>query len=393
MVSRRKHEAHPSNAIGGDVSVAIMVKSVCRLLCAFSPSGSFASLPAPPPQVPLVSSGGPKIRRNRHSRVQGMSESEVSDAACGSCSGGPVDAASTIDGKSRLHLLTCLLHLIRLAPRSIQPHWIQVCLLYSKVFFSNCSLISACSQLIGDGRPRSSSDSTPANGLLRFLVGDPSTRIRSTCCYVIAAMFEKCKLFLASAESESHAKSKVAFTPLSVSLATSILRTLHVVRHAIQIEENCLVFAALVKCLISIAEHCPFQKLDCSSLLPVAVSLASCLQKHDEALPLSIYCVCTICRLHMSCCPGDTMRAQNIISGTVQTLKRMLESGAGDRATDGGCGVDTMRSISHISKCTPALLPLLLPSFIDVLLSLSVRSAPLQVLSFALQQLPLHFRS
>jgi hypothetical protein len=266
-----------------------------------------------------------------------------------------------------------------LAPRSIQPHWLQVRPFYKCFLVIIQCLTSAVSQLIGDGRPRSSADSTPANGLLRFVVGDPSTRIRSTCCYVVAAMFEKCKLFLASAESESHAKSKVAFTPLSVSLATSILRTLHVIRHAIQIEENCLVFGALVKCLISIAEHSPFQKLDCTSLLPVAVSLASCLHKHDEALPLSIYCVCTICRLHMSCCPGDTVRAQSIISGTVQTLKRMLESGASDRATDGGCGVDTMRSISHIAKCAPALLPLLLPSFIDVLLSLSVRSAPLQV--------------
>ena len=232
---------------------------------------------------------------------------------------------------------------------------------------------------MGDGRPRSSSDSTPANGLLRFVVGDPSTRIRSTCGYVVAAMFEKCKLFLASAESESHAKSKVAFTPLSVSLATSILKTLHIVRYAMQIEENCLVFGALVKCLISIVEHCPFQKLDCGSLLPVAVSLASCMHRHDEALPLSIYCVCTICRLSLSCSPEDAERAQGIIIGMVPALKRMLESGAGDRATDGGCGVDTMRSISHISKCAPTLLPLLLPSFIDVLLSLSLRSAPLQV--------------
>jgi len=133
LVSRRKHEAHPSNAIGGDVSVAIMVKSVCKLLCASSSTASIASLPPPPPQLSLASSGGPKSRRNRHSRVQGMSESEVSDAAGGS-GGGPVDAATTIDGKSRLHLLTCLLHLIRLAPRSIQPHWLQVRLVL-QVFF------------------------------------------------------------------------------------------------------------------------------------------------------------------------------------------------------------------------------------------------------------------
>jgi hypothetical protein len=194
-------------------------------------------------------------------------------------------------------------------------------------------------------------------------------------------MFEKCKLFLASAESESHAKSKVAFTPLSVSLATSILRTMHIIRHALQIEENCLVFGALVKCLISVVEHCPFQKIDCGSLLPVAVSLASIMHKHDEALALSIYCVCSICRLSMTCSPDDAPRALIIMNGTIPTLKRMLESGASDRATDGGCGVDTMRSISHISKCAPALLSQLLPSFIDVMLSLSARSAPLQVLS------------
>ena len=378
LVSRRKHDAHPSNAIGGDVSVAIMVKTVCRLLCSTSVSGSFLSPLAPaPPQPTLASSAASKGRRNRHSRVKGMSESEVSDAGGGSSVGGPVDAATTIDGKSRLHLLTCLLHLVRLAPRAIQPHWLQV------FFYSiRCSMPSPtlpCFQLIGDGRPRSSSDATPANGLLRFVVGDPSTRIRSTCCYVVAAMFEKCKLFLASAESECHAKSKVAFTPLSVSLATSILKTMHIVRHALQIEENCLVFGALVKCLISIVEHCPFQKLDCGTLLPVAVSLASVMHKHDEALALSIYCVCSICRLSMTCSPADAPRAQTIMNGTIPTLKRMLESGASDRASDGGCGVDAMRSISHIAKCAPALLPFLLPSFIDVMLSLSVRSAPLQV--------------
>ena len=218
---------------------------------------------------------------------------------------------------------------------------------------------------------------------MRFVVGDPSTRIRSTCCYVVAAMFEKCKLFLASAESESHAKSKVAFTPLSVSLATSILRTLHVVRHALQIEENCLVFGALVKCLTSIAEHCPFQKIDCGSLLPVAQSLAQCMHRHDEVLAHSIYSVCTVCRVSMSCSPCDDVRAQSIISDTLPLLKRMLESAASDRANDGGCAVDTMRSISHISKCAPVLLPLLLPSFTDVLLSLPLRSAPLQVSALA----------
>ena len=53
-----------------------------------------------------------------------MSESEISDAGGGG--GGPIDAATTIDGKSRLHLLTCLLHLVRLVPRCIQPHWLQV---------------------------------------------------------------------------------------------------------------------------------------------------------------------------------------------------------------------------------------------------------------------------
>jgi hypothetical protein len=130
LVSRRKHDAHPSNAIGGDVSVAIMVKTVCKLLC--SPSSSAAS-PSPLPPIPQVttSAAASKGRRNRHSRVQGMSESEVSDAGSGNA-GGPVDAATTIDGKSRLHLLTCLLHLIRLAPRSIQPHWLQVS---SSVFY------------------------------------------------------------------------------------------------------------------------------------------------------------------------------------------------------------------------------------------------------------------
>ncbi len=129
-MSRRKHEAHPSNAIGGDVSVAVMVKTVCRLLCVVSPpTGTLApplSLASP---SPASSSAPNKARRNRHSRVQGMSESEVSDAGGGNA-GGPVDAATTIDGKSRLHLLTCLLHLIRLAPRSIQPHWLQVLLTF-----------------------------------------------------------------------------------------------------------------------------------------------------------------------------------------------------------------------------------------------------------------------
>ncbi len=124
LVSRRKHEAHPSNAIGGDVSVAIMVKTVCKLLCSTSVSGSSYSSPAPQPTIaPTVASKG---RRNRHSRVMGMSESEVSDAGGGNTGGGPVDAATAIDGKSRLHLLTCLLHLVRLAPRAIQPHWLQV---------------------------------------------------------------------------------------------------------------------------------------------------------------------------------------------------------------------------------------------------------------------------
>jgi hypothetical protein len=64
-----------------------------------------------------------------------MSESEVSDAGGGSSVGGPVDAATTIDGKSRLHLLTCLLHLVRLAPRAIQPHWLQVLLTSSSILF------------------------------------------------------------------------------------------------------------------------------------------------------------------------------------------------------------------------------------------------------------------
>jgi hypothetical protein len=166
---------------------------------------------------------------------------------------------------------------------------------------------------------------------------------------------------------------------LSVSLATSILRTLHTLRQALPIEENSMVFSSLIKCLVSVAEHCPFQKIDIGSLLPVALTLISCMHKHEEALPLSIYCVCSICRILMSCTPRDTMRAHTAISSTVPVLKRMLESAASDRATDGGCGVDTMRAISHISKCAPSLLPLLLPSFIDVLLSLPARSAPLQV--------------
>jgi hypothetical protein len=124
LVSRRKHEAHPSNAIGGDVSVAVMVKTVCKLLCSPSVSGSILFPPASQPVIAAAAAS--KGRRNRHSRVIGMSESEVSDAGGGSSVGGPVDAATTIDGKSRLHLLTCLLHLVRLAPRAIQPHWLQV---------------------------------------------------------------------------------------------------------------------------------------------------------------------------------------------------------------------------------------------------------------------------
>jgi len=124
IVARRKHDVHPSSSIGGDASVAVMVKTVCRLLCSSSPSVSFPSPPAPAPQPPSAAASTPKGRRNRHSRVQGMSESEVSDAGGGG--GGPVDAATTIDGKSRLHLLTCLLHLVRLVPRCIQPHWLQV---------------------------------------------------------------------------------------------------------------------------------------------------------------------------------------------------------------------------------------------------------------------------
>jgi hypothetical protein len=125
-VSRRKHDAHPSNAIGGEALIAIMVKTVCRLLCSSAPSASLLSTASSALQAAPAAAVTQKSRRNRHSRVRGMSESEVSDAGCGSSGGGPVDAATAIDGKSRLHLLTCLLHLVRLSPRSIQPYWLQV---------------------------------------------------------------------------------------------------------------------------------------------------------------------------------------------------------------------------------------------------------------------------